>query len=381
MTNAQKIAVAAVVFLCLAIIGYFVLVPAGTDNGPPVEGTEVAANGEDATDSDPTLAPLEDTTEPWRDPTRESMAGPVRDVIGEDRDRSGETRTPTRTPRTGDLDITDADMADAMADSGVRNGRNDERAHDEGRTAGGDSADETEREAREEEPRRTDPTTTRTTEPDPLDAREMDRRRQEEIASILVALNRATADLQRTTPGTGTGTRPSPGTPGTPGTTRDADRPGDTTTPRPTTGRVLPESHTVVQGDSLTAISQTYYGSARYWRQLVQHNPDLEDPDRLRVGQVIKLPPYDSVVRTAAPTPTPTTPATPDRPTRTTSPGERTHTVAEGDNLWKIAEQYYGEGGNYQRIFEANRVLLGDNPNNLRVGQVLVIPPRSPNMP
>ena len=51
----------------------------------------------------------------------------------------------------------------------------------------------------------------------------------------------------------------------------------------------------------------------------------------------------------------------------------RSHTVAQGDNLWKISKQYY-EGNvmeGIKRIEEANP---GVNPKNLKIGTVLVIP-------
>lgn len=53
-----------------------------------------------------------------------------------------------------------------------------------------------------------------------------------------------------------------------------------------------------------------------------------------------------------------------------------TYTVQSGDTLWKIAKEAYGSGGEYMKIFEANRDQL-DNPDLIRPGQVLKIPPRS----
>jgi hypothetical protein len=55
------------------------------------------------------------------------------------------------------------------------------------------------------------------------------------------------------------------------------------------------------------------------------------------------------------------------------SSGNRTYTVKPGDSLSKIAEQFYGKAGEYNRIFEANRDKLND-PNKISVGQQLVIP-------
>lgn len=49
------------------------------------------------------------------------------------------------------------------------------------------------------------------------------------------------------------------------------------------------------------------------------------------------------------------------------------HTVVAGDTLSGIAQQFYGNGSLYTRIFEANRDQLTD-PNKIFVGQVLRVP-------
>lgn len=51
----------------------------------------------------------------------------------------------------------------------------------------------------------------------------------------------------------------------------------------------------------------------------------------------------------------------------------RFHTVARGDTLSAIAKQYYGNAGDYMKIFEANKPMLGD-PNKIYPGQSLRIP-------
>lgn len=53
--------------------------------------------------------------------------------------------------------------------------------------------------------------------------------------------------------------------------------------------------------------------------------------------------------------------------------GGRTHTVAKGDTLYKLARQYYNDQARWKDIYEANRAEMG-NPNQIRVGQRLVIP-------
>jgi nucleoid-associated protein YgaU len=51
----------------------------------------------------------------------------------------------------------------------------------------------------------------------------------------------------------------------------------------------------------------------------------------------------------------------------------QTYSVKSGDTLSKIAKQFYGDAGQYMKIFEANTDQLKD-PNQIQVGQELKIP-------
>lgn len=53
------------------------------------------------------------------------------------------------------------------------------------------------------------------------------------------------------------------------------------------------------------------------------------------------------------------------------APAAQTYTVAGGDTLWAIAERFYGDGNQYQRIADANGI---PNPDLINAGQVLTIP-------
>jgi uncharacterized protein YidB (DUF937 family) len=52
---------------------------------------------------------------------------------------------------------------------------------------------------------------------------------------------------------------------------------------------------------------------------------------------------------------------------------DRNYTVASGDTLSKIAKQFYNDGNQWQRIFDANRDILS-NPDRISPGQHLRIP-------
>ena len=50
--------------------------------------------------------------------------------------------------------------------------------------------------------------------------------------------------------------------------------------------------HTVVSGDSLSKIAKVYYGNAMKYPVIFEANkPMLKDPDKIYVGQVLRIPP------------------------------------------------------------------------------------------
>ncbi len=61
----------------------------------------------------------------------------------------------------------------------------------------------------------------------------------------------------------------------------------------------------------------------------------------------------------------------------TTSPAPavaQTYTAVKGDCLWNIAKKFYGNGSKYTIIYNANKSVIGGNPNKIYLGQVLTIP-------
>jgi LysM repeat protein len=135
-------------------------------------------------------------------------------------------------------------------------------------------------------------------------------------------------------------------------------------------------TYTVRSGDTLAAIAARFNISLDDLRAA---NPGL-DPAALSVGDVVRLP---EGVEATAPTSTPpaaeetpTEPPAPE-PTNTSEPAPtptpsslgQTYVVKSGDIPETIAAQF---GITVAELLAANP---GVNPNNLQVGQVLIIPP------
>jgi LysM repeat protein len=64
----------------------------------------------------------------------------------------------------------------------------------------------------------------------------------------------------------------------------------------PASGKASPaekaeQTYTVVKGDTLSAISKRFYGNASEYMKIFNANRDqLNDPDKIQVGQVLKIP-------------------------------------------------------------------------------------------
>ena len=55
-----------------------------------------------------------------------------------------------------------------------------------------------------------------------------------------------------------------------------------------------PERYTVVKGDTLSHIAKHFYGKAGKWPDIYEANRDqLDNPDRIKPGQVLKIPSLD----------------------------------------------------------------------------------------
>jgi nucleoid-associated protein YgaU len=56
------------------------------------------------------------------------------------------------------------------------------------------------------------------------------------------------------------------------------------------------------------------------------------------------------------------------------APEGDTYTVVSGDSLSKIAKHHYGDAAKWHQIYDANKGVIGSNPDLIEVGQVLTLP-------
>lgn len=108
-------------------------------------------------------------------------------------------------------------------------------------------------------------------------------------------------------------------------------------------------SYTVQSGENLSEIAAKF---GTNWQTLAQLN-NLSNPNRIYVGQVLRLSASASTNHTSTSTNT------------QSSNNGGTYTVKSGDNLSKIASQF---GTNYETLARLNNI---SNPNRIYVGQVL----------
>ena len=119
--------------------------------------------------------------------------------------------------------------------------------------------------------------------------------------------------------------------------------------------------------------------------------PGLAGPQRVAAGLLLSVvamvvaPTVAPVAPTLAPTavaqpvdPEPHRPPPRSEPTPAAeagrAPDRRVHVVEPGDDLWSLAEHYYGEGREWRRIAQANPGVLTGGPDRLQVGWRLVVP-------
>ncbi|MEE9211980.1 MAG: LysM peptidoglycan-binding domain-containing protein [Phycisphaeraceae bacterium] len=121
------------------------------------------------------------------------------------------------------------------------------------------------------------------------------------------------------------------------------------------------KTYTIKGGDTFSSIAVALYGSERWWVDIAQVNPTV-DPTRLKVGQMIKLPDrrdLDAADEPALPAPSATV----------------TYTIRSRDTLSSIAGHYYNDPSLWRVIYNANRRTIGPDPDRLKPGDKIKVPP------
>lgn len=136
-------------------------------------------------------------------------------------------------------------------------------------------------------------------------------------------------------------------------------------TPVPQWGEQF-ETHTIKAGDTITELARLYYGDVRYVGVLLRANPLVIDPANIPIGTIITIPDVDD----AAPPPT-----VDSRPfTESPLSSAHTHVVRKGDTLYTIARLQLKAAARWKEIYELNKAVIGDDPNQLPLGASLVLP-------
>lgn len=144
-----------------------------------------------------------------------------------------------------------------------------------------------------------------------------------------------------------------------------------TTTSTQQRSTIVSTNYVVRTGDSLRAIAQRAYGNEHLWGTIYEANRGVigRKPDVLQPGQRLNIP---------------RAPVQPSRPQQVQP--QRTYVVQPGDTLSDIALRMYGNANLWTLIYEANRNVIGSNPNLIYPRQQFTIPgvasqPQTPQTP
>ncbi|MDQ5951065.1 MAG: hypothetical protein QG639_342 [Patescibacteria group bacterium] len=121
--------------------------------------------------------------------------------------------------------------------------------------------------------------------------------------------------------------------------------------------------YVVKPGDTLWKIAKQKYGDGYAYSQISQEN-NLKNANLIQVGQTLSLPRLNEQEKGTI-----TDSAWSDDKTIYVD-----YTIVSGDSLWKIAERELGDPYRWREIYQANKSIIGDNPDLIYPDVVLKIP-------
>ncbi len=126
------------------------------------------------------------------------------------------------------------------------------------------------------------------------------------------------------------------------------------------------ETHRLQAGESFASLARSYYGHEKHTQFLIDANPQIGDPNRLRIGTVVRIP--------AAPSGHKATSLEKRTRPRGNQAKKATYVVKPGDSFYAIARSVLNDASRWKELLALNRDLVRGDPKRLQVGQELVLP-------
>jgi len=123
--------------------------------------------------------------------------------------------------------------------------------------------------------------------------------------------------------------------------------------------------HVVQAGDTFSSLAIEYYGSQRHTQFLIAANPQVTNPNLLKIGTKLKVPALTASTVGASPAGT----AQAGRSAQT--PGPNQYLIREGDTFYSIAQAKLGDARRWPQLYEINKDLFPEGPEAIRPGVVI----------